>query len=417
MPHLGRLKAQLPRLRAYALILITGLALTGNSLRYADRFQRAHFYTSPMEFDLFGWSLGALFEKAGQIGLGPAFYLGASAQHDLVVAYIENVAELQKEQAELEKRISEAGGVPPGDPTAARRQIVERLRPVAESVLQLQVEAVVAEMGLTPRAVVFPPVEFRLAPVPKALIVSPRDVIRQEANITLEPGITLQEQVDLERRVEQGLEVSALVVPIGGLGTYPTMVQQTTSLPWLSEVVSHEWTHNYLTLRPLGMNYGRDATLRTMNETVANLMGKAIGRRVMERFYPEFLPQEAPQESPPEAAPPAFDFRAEMRTTRVRVDTLLAAGQIEEAERYMEARRQFFQAHGHFIRRLNQAYFAFYGAYADEPGGAAGDDPVGDAVRQLWARLDSPALFLHTMAGLSSFTDLQALLAGAIGSR
>ncbi len=74
-----------------------------------------------------------------------------------------------------------------------------------------------------------------------------------------------------------------------------------------------------------------------------------------------------------------------MRITRVTVDELLAEGKIEEAEAYMEARRVFFWENGYLIRKINQAYFAFYGAYADQPGGEAGEDPVGAAVRELRA--------------------------------
>jgi len=99
-----------------------------------------------------------------------------------------------------------------------------------------------------------------------------------------------------------------------------------------------------------------------------------------------------------------------MRETRLRVDALLAEGKIEEAERYMEARRLVFWEHGYHIRRLNQAYFAFHGAYADEPGGPAGDDPVGEAVRQLWARIASPAEFLRLVSRVRSFEELQGLL-------
>jgi hypothetical protein len=72
----------------------------------------------------------------------------------------------------------------------------------------------------------------------------------------------------------------------------------------------------------------------------------------------------------------------------------------------MEARRQIFWEQGYRIRRLNQAYFAFYGAYADVPGGAAGEDPVGAAVRELWARIGSPVQFLRTMAWMNEFQDL-----------
>ena len=56
-------------------------------------------------------------------------------------------------------------------------------------------------------------------------------------------------------------------MPIGGIGTYPTMVMQSTNLAWLTEAIAHEWTHNYLTLRPLGLNYETTPELRTINET------------------------------------------------------------------------------------------------------------------------------------------------------
>ena len=104
--------------------------------------------------------------------------------------------------------------------------------------------------------------------------------------------------------------------------------------------------------------------------------------------------------------PPPFDFRAEMRTTRVRADELLAAGKIDEAEAYMEARRQFFWDNGYAIRKLNQAYFAFFGAYADVPGGAAGEDPVGPAVRALREQSASLADFLNAISWMNSYEDL-----------
>jgi hypothetical protein len=133
----------------------------------------------------------------------------------------------------------------------------------------------------------------------------------------------------------------------------------------------------------------------------------------MVRFYPELLPPPPPEQSDQpqtdEATlePPPFDFRAEMRTTRLKVDELLAEGKIEEAEAYMEERRQFFWEHGYHIRKLNQAYFAFHGAYADLPGGAAGEDPVGAAVRTLRAQSPSLAEFLKRIAWMSSFEQLQ----------
>jgi len=150
-----------------------------------------------------------------------------------------------------------------------------------------------------------------------------------------------------------------------------------------------------------------------MNETTASIAGKEIGRKVLEMFYPELVPQPEPGTEPLEPTePPAFDFRAEMHETRVTVDELLADGEIDEAESYMERRRSFFWEHGYQIRKLNQAYFAFYGAYADEPGGAAGaaEDPVGEAVRALRAQSPSLAAFLKRISWVTSFEQLQRVV-------
>ena len=72
----------------------------------------------------------------------------------------------------------------------------------------------------------------------------------------------------------------------------------------------------------------------------------------------------------------------------------------------MEARRRIFWDKGYTIRKLNQAYFAFYGAYADEPGGAAGEDPVGPAVRALREQSGSLSEFLNTISWMTSFEQL-----------
>jgi hypothetical protein len=95
-----------------------------------------------------------------------------------------------------------------------------------------------------------------------------------------------------------------------------------------------------------------------------------------------------------------------MHTTRVTVDGLLARGLIERAERFMEYQREYFWKNGYQVRKLNQAYFAFYGAYADQPGGAAGEDPVGPAVRSLRERSQGLADFLKRISGMTSYDQL-----------
>jgi hypothetical protein len=199
------------------------------------------------------------------------------------------------------------------------------------------------------------------------------------------------------------------------------MVQESSNITWVSEVVSHEWTHNYLTLHPLGMSYFKSPELRTINETTANLSGKEIGTAVLADFYPEYLPQPVAEEEKTTSSndkaeetnileEAVLDYRAEMHITRVQVDELLADGKIEEAETYMEKRREFFWENGYSIRRINQAYFAFYGAYADTPGGAAGEDPIGPAVVSFREQSDSLSDFLQTIAWITSFEELQQKL-------
>ena len=156
--------------------------------------------------------------------------------------------------------------------------------------MQNQITAVAADFGLTLGGQSLPPVLYHITPLPLALIVSPRDTIRQDVNISLIPDMTVTDRASLEGQVDGNLGVSSLVVNVGGVGMYPTMVMQTTNINWLAEVVAHEWIHNVLTLRPLGASYMSSPELRTMNETSANIAGKELGAALIERFYPEFVP-------------------------------------------------------------------------------------------------------------------------------
>ncbi len=402
------------------LIVVFGLALVllGSSVvSPGNQVERVRAFTRDLEFDYVKWTLSALELKFSQVALGIVEYLPEEVRRQIVLDSLYLIDQIQHKEAEL-NRIYADPNIP--DPEQAsipiRAELEElegqrsRLGPVAESILQNQLAEVVADMGLSLGGQSIPPILYHSTPLPQALIISPRNTIRQDANISLTPDLTVDEQAALEDQVDDGLDVSSLVVRIGGVGVYPTMVAQTSDLNWLSEVVAHEWTHNFLTLRPLGINYLTSPELRTMNETTAAIAGKEIGRTFLEKYYPELLPDPSPESPPPtedSEEPPAFDFRAEMRVTRETVDQLLVEGKIEEAEDYMEERREFFWEHGYLIRKLNQAYFAFHGAYADEPGGAAGEDPVGAAVRTLREQSDSLSEFIKQISWMSSYEQLQ----------
>ena len=424
-----RLRGLVNRGRHLVWLLLLASLLTYSDVRLQDPLEQVRRFTRGDEFDFLSWTIDAAAVKAAQSSLGTTGYLQETEGHDLVFVYIALLYEAEQAQAQLAEIYADPTLTDPSVVAAPvaynlseTRDALAQLQPAVEAILQEQVAVVLADLGLGTGGAVFPPVSFHFSSLPDALIVSPRTVIRQDANIQLEPGSSLEEQIALEQAVERALDVSALVVPVGGIGTYPTMIQETTALDWVLETITHEWVHNYLSLRPLGLNYETTPELRTMNETVASLLGTEIGTGVLQRFYPELAPpvatpepeqqEAAPAESAAPAEPPPFDFRAEMHTTRVRVDALLEGGKVEEAEAYMEARRELFYNEGHrYLRRLNQAYFAFYGAYADEPGGAAGEDPVGGAVRELRARSDSPREFLLRMAWMDSYGDLTRALA------
>jgi hypothetical protein len=413
--------------RLLQLMVIIGVAtliLSASSMPPPDQTERVRYFTRNIEFDYVSWMANALRVKAFEGALETDAYLSDETRRQMIIEYMNLVRQMDQIDWRIRAIYADPNVTDPQAASASYRQDLEtlilrrdQLAPVAESILQDQISTVVEEMGLGLGGQPLPPVLYHSTPLPLALIVSPRNVIRQDEDISLLPDMPIDEQVELEERVDRALNVSSLVVNIGGVGLYPTMVMQTNDLPWLTEVIAHEWTHNYLTLRPLGASYMESPELRVMNETTAAIAGKEIGLALLKKYYAELVPPPpAPKSENPPAEPPAFDFRKEMHITRLTVDQMLGEGKIEEAEAYMEARRQVFWENGYRgLRKLNQAYFAFNGAYADEPGGAAGatEDPVGSAVRALRAQSPSLADFLYRISWMLSFEQLQGAVKNA----
>ena len=407
-----------------SLFLFGSLLLSSGTVLPGDEQDRARSYTRDIEFDYLSWMLDAAAVKAAAGAAGMPGHLDREAARIVVSDYLHLTQRIARAEDAL-NRIYADPALPDKDAAASHiRSILpglyqqqDLLAPLAEAVLQAQVAEVVSSLDLAPLGQAMPAVLYHSTDVPDALIVSPRTEIRQSANISIRAGLPIEQSAALERRVEEGMDVSALVVPVGGVGVYPTMIMRTTDRAWLTSTIAHEWTHNYLTLHPLGLLYEHTPELRTMNETTADIVGAEVGAEVVRRYYsgmaaigmPELSRMSFPAgyPDPHDVDPPPFDFRAAMHTTRVTADVLLASGKIIEAEDYMEQRRLLFVEHGYFIRRLNQAYFAFYGAYADTPGGPAGQDPVGPAVRALRSRSGSLAEFVNRIAWMTSFEQLQ----------
>ncbi|MBI3359729.1 MAG: hypothetical protein HY023_01295 [Chloroflexi bacterium] len=387
-----------------------------------DMQARVSHIVGDLQFDFVNWTLDAIGVKVNQGSVAEQDYLPEVRRKQIVLDYLKLVDDVRRVRDEIAEIYTDPNQTNPAAAAASKQAELDALlakqatwQPAAEAVLQEQIATVLAEQGFATLGQLLPPVSFHSTPLPSFLVVSRRDRIEHIANAEIVPGLTAEDEAALEGRVDKTLDVSSLVVPLGGIGTYPTMLYETGDINTVVEIGAHEWSHNYLTLRPLGLSYEASGELRTMNETTANIVGKEIAALVIARFYPERVPPPPkPQFAPPAQSvipreSPAFNFNAEMRQTRVQVDALLAAGQVQEAEAFMEQRRHVFLEHGYQIRKINQAYFAFYGAYADQPG-AGGSDPVGPAVTTLRERSSSLRAFVDRMSWMTSFAELKAAL-------
>ncbi len=405
-------------------LLIVMLTLTGDGPPPRDLRFRLNTLTASRAFNFVTWELEALARKTAFGLLSPQRFMDDEAQARLVLAHLDDISRAYH----LERAIQHIYADPAIlDPDVASREEqaeldalrwqMRRASLVAEAVLGEQVSTVLQEGGFGVLGQILPPVSGTFTPLPKILIVSPRATIVTDYQHPLIAEMTPADKHALEEAVMAAQpDHAAYVTSIGGLATYPAMLLESSSIDWIADVIAHEWAHHYLIFYPLGWYYMVSHETRAINETTATLIGEWAGQEVVLRYYaphlarPKRLPDPLVAEEHPPDAPPRFDFRAEMHQTRVTVDELLADGQIEEAERYMEARRRYFVAQGYEIRRLNQAYFAFHGAYAAAPGGAAGEDPIGPAVRRLWALSPTPRNFTRRIALATTLEEVYDLL-------
>lgn len=388
------------------------------------RAQLDHLSAS-QTFDFFSWEMTALTRKLAYGLLAPYRFMNDEAQARFVLAYLDDVREAGRLAGEIDRIYTDPEITDPEAESLETRRTLDALRekmarhgPIAENILESQVSAVLAEGDLGYLTSILPPVSGTFTPLPHILVISPRDHIESVYQQQLIAGMTADEQAELESRITGTLsDYAAYVTNIGGLAAYPAMLLESSSIDWVTDVMAHEWAHHFLTFRPLGWNYMKHGETRTINETTASLLGDWAGQEIMLRYYePLFvsnktLPNPLMVERTEDGRPvdQGFDFRAEMHHTRVTVDRLLEEGKIKEAEWYMEAQRRYFVAQGYRLRRLNQAYFAFHGAYASTPG-AAGSDPIGPLVREIWALSPTPGAFLREIAAVVSLQDLQAML-------
>lgn len=284
------------------------------------------------------------------------------------------------------------------------RDIRRSGRDDTEEYLESAISATLRELGFGgPRGFLWPPVDFRLEEPPHVLVTSPRDRIERLDTKLLEPGINALQSEVIEARLLEDANLSAIVLSLGGVATFPTFVSDDKTLLDTLDLASHEWLHAYFFFRPLGQNINSGSEMNILNETVANIAGEELGILTYERLTGE----KAPQEDEDSGGDEEFSFDDFMRETRRMTDALLFEGDIEGAEAYMEARRVELQDHRFFIRKLNQAWFGFNGTYGDSP---ASVSPIGDEVKELRSLLGDVGELIRQARGVGSYEEFQEVL-------
>lgn len=404
----------------WMLILVAMVYLLNYStLPLGDRWTQVAVMARDQQFDYVGWEIQALALKAGETLYGVQPFMTEEARSSYVRDYMNDLGRAQSLEVQINNLYVNPAIEDPEHESEGLREARDLLRadlsdrqPLAEAILEGQVAAVLVRQGFGLGGQLLPPISMYFTQVPNLLIVSPREQIRFDISINLY-AMTAAEEDALERQIDESLDVSSLIVPLGGIALYPAMILETSSIPFAVETFAHEWLHHYLFFFPLGLAYDFGGEARIINETTANLFGKELSRLVLARYYPDLLPPSSlPRaqdidEPSPTPDPDAFNYGAAMNETRVTVDQLLAEGKVEAAEAYMEQRRILFVENGYRIRKLNQAYFAFYGGYQSGTPGVGGSDPIGPAVQ---AVRDQSGSIFEWIATMRSITTREALI-------
>jgi hypothetical protein len=407
MPH--RLLSS-KAMRIFAMLLLPALLVSG--CRTSPTLEnQLNGIVAPYGFSIFNWEVKSLSQEISQVFSG--MDKAQPDQSQVVVDYFAIMDKINAEEQTIEDITS-------GDVTAhlntlqTLEQQRDSLATQAQFVLERQVRATLNSLGIyNPLDSIlslkstFPPVLLRLQEPPKLLVVSPLGNISRLATIPLNNNMSLDNINKLEDAVS-ALDVSALVVDLGGIATYPSFVANRYGLQFALNTAVEEWFHQYLFFRPLGFRYGLEEMgfnepdyIVIMNETLAGIVSDEVANIIYNTYYASYYPPAS--SSGGGTAPPTFNFNSFMRNTRLTVDSMLAQGQISQAETYMEQQRLILASHGYLIRKLNQAFFAFYGSYADQPGF---ENPIADNLTTLRDKSATLAAFVEQASGFTNPNEL-----------
>ena len=419
---LKKLKSRSQRTFKFALAGVCLLVLIGTR-GDAMRLDVVQEIAAPYSYDIITWHLENFLSKWTHRVFRAIPGNGISSEDRL--ARVEEYFALGVDASKLKSEIDriavnasdpgESGVVDVESELKELRARKRKLRADVEEAIEAGISEVARAAGLgVVGEFVFPPVDIRLTEPPKVLVTSPRDRIERSLEVLVDPHVDVGDREAMESRLLESEDLAAIVLDIGGVATYPASLYDGGNLRGTLRTAAHEWLHHYFFFGPLGQNMFKSPEMQVLNETAADLAGRELGGLAY-RFLGGALNAgeqgiaavSASPTKPPEPSKDEFDFDSEMRETRRQTDLLLTQGRIVDAEVYMERQRLRFVANGHPIRKINQAYFAFNGTYAESPGSAS---PIGGQLREFRERMAGVGEFVEKIRGVSSYEEFLSML-------
>ena len=327
---------------------------------------------------------------------------------DIVRSYLQAVNRLDKEIMKLRKPHLSAGYTSAAADINVLSHVLENikayerekesLRGRAEESVEAALSKTIIEEGLGLRyGILFPPTDFRFDEPPLILVTSPRDQIKLEASILINNNIDSNTRSSIERKVELDGRTSALIDNLAGLGTYPALVSDRYGLREITRTAAHEWLHNYWIFRPLGRSMWNSPEMYTLNETAANIAGNELGDRTFLKLGGD-LSKSSHKYADVSVSRPHLSRI--LKQTRKEVDRLLSVNNIVDAEKLMRREHWNLKLGGYNIRKINQAYFAFRGNYADGPASTSQIGPELNEFRDYFKTLGE---FIEAISKIDSY--------------
>ena len=190
--------------------------------------------------------------------------------------------------------------------------------------------------------------------------------------------------------------MSAIILNIGGIAFYPSLIPKDINNNKIIKNIIHEWLHQYFALYNLGQNIYKNNKMLALNETIVSYISEELASNIISKTQSTNIKSQR-----------INSFNSEIRFTRSITDNLLSKNKIDMAETFMLAQTNKLNYQGYQIRKINQAYFAFYGSYADSPQSIS---PIYQQLQDLREKRLNIGELVNEIKNISTYEDFRLLL-------